>query len=276
VNCYAERAAIRQVHKAYAGFVRSTSHGPRWTGRVELVPKALDFPLRLKKPSRIFVNSMSDLFHEALDDEDIDAVFLVMAKAERHTFQILTKRPARMRRYMRRPFRFFNPSGCGCYCHDDGDTNIEGGCVRCEREHLWPLPNVWAGTSVENRATLSRIDDLRETPAAIRFVSFEPLLEDLGQVDLRGIHHAILGGESGPGARPCNVEWIRSLLRQCRAAGVAPFVKQLGRNPRCDEDERTGSEVVSGAIVPVRMLKDRKGGDMAEWPEDLRVREQPA
>ena len=127
----------------------------------------------------------------------------------------------------------------------------------------WPPNNVWLGVSCENRKHgLARLDHLRRTPAVVRFVSFEPLLEDLGEIDLSGIHWAIVGGESGPGARPCGFAWIRSIRDQCRAAGVPVFIKQLGAQPRTDADE----------IVP---RLDRKGGDMAEWPDDLQIREFP-
>jgi protein gp37 len=234
-HCYAELQAIRQVNGGYRGLVKSTARGPRWTGEVRLVEHLLDAPLRWKRPRRIFVNSMSDLFHEAVPDEWVDRIFDVMLRTE-HTYQILTKRPHRMRDYVR---RFLSSA-------------------------LLPsvLEQVWLGTSVENRAALSRLDRLRETPAPVRFVSFEPLLEDLGDVDLRGVTWAVIGGESGPAARPCAVSWLRSLLAQCQAAGAAVFVKQLGAHPTNDR----------AAMV----LRDRKGGDVTEWPEDLRVREMPS
>lgn len=133
--------------------------------------------------------------------------------------------------------------------------------------------NVWAGTTVGARASLWRIDALRETPAAIRFLSVEPLLEDLGQIDLTGIHWVIVGGESGPGARPMDVAWVRSIIRQCAASGVACFVKQLGVNPI--HDVYVGDDEMDWAInVPVP-VSDRKGGDWDEWPKDLRIRQFP-
>lgn len=122
------------------------------------------------------------------------------------------------------------------------------------------IPNVWLGVSVEDQARKGRIDILRQIPAAVRFLSLEPLLEDLGELDLSGIHWVIIGGESGPKARPNRLEWDRSLIAQCRGAGVSCFEKQLGARP---EEER-----------PLR-LRDPKGGDPAEWPADLRVREFP-
>jgi protein gp37 len=151
----------------------------------------------------------------------------------------------------------------------------------------WPS-HVWLGTSVENREQKARIEALREVPAAVRFLSIEPLLEDLGTLDLAGIHWVIVGGESGPGARACDVAWIRDLVRQGRGAGAAVFVKQLGALPRVEgprafteaEEQQarrrkryiTGSGSIEGGYL---RLRDRKGGDMAEWPEDLRVRELP-
>lgn len=133
----------------------------------------------------------------------------------------------------------------------------------------YPRANVWLGTSVENRAAAQRILHLCAVPAAIRFVSFEPLLEDMGDVQdmlAQGIDWAIIGGESGPGARPFETGWARGLIRQCREIGAAPFVKQLGSTPYANDWE--------GCAVPMR-LKDHKGGDPSEWPEDIRVRDFP-
>jgi protein gp37 len=132
----------------------------------------------------------------------------------------------------------------------------------------WDCPrNVWLGASVENRAEVGRIDVLRRVPAAVRFLSVEPLLEDLGRLDLSGIDWCIVGGESGRGARPMNVEWVRSLVRQCQSAGVKVFVKQMGSNPQFQTADMHGPQLLT--------LRDRKGGDAEEWPEDLRVREFP-
>ena len=134
-------------------------------------------------------------------------------------------------------------------------------------------PNVWLGASVENRAEVGRIDVLRRVTAAVRFLSVEPLLEDLGRLDLSGIDWCIVGGESGGGARPMNVEWARSLVRQCRAAGVKVFVKQLGANPTQLD---VGGTFDRAFVRTTQLrLRDRKGGDMDEFPADLRVREFP-
>ncbi len=236
LNCYAARAALRRPESCLA-IMRAA--GPRWTGKVGLVESRLEHPLHWRKPQRIFVNSMSDLFHEKIPSVDIAKIFSVMANCRQHTFQILTKRDDRMIRLMPSIWSLFDA----------------------------PLANVWLGVSVENRANLHRIATLRATPAAVRFLSLEPLLEDLGTLELSGIDQVIIGGESGPGARPCDINWIRNIIAQCRNAGVAVFVKQLGAKAY---PGRLGT-----GRMPCLGLKDRKGGDMSEWPEDLRIREFP-
>jgi protein gp37 len=231
VNCY----AMKQAHRF------STKKGP--AGYFGLT----------KQPAKVFVNSMSDLFHEDVPDDFILSVFAVMFMARRHTFQILTKRSERMRAYL-----------TDLYTRPRLTDRLRAAGFTLD---AWPLPNVWQGVSVENRDHLKRIDDLKDTPAAVHFVSFEPLLEDLGAVLLDGIEWAILGGESGPRARECSLESIRSLVRQCRDQNVAPFVKQLGARPTWGGKPLGYYEGYN--------LKHKKGGDMAEWPEDLRVREFP-
>lgn len=152
----------------------------------------------------------------------------------------------------------------------------------------WPIPNLWIGVSVEDQERLSRVDVLKDTPAAVRFVSFEPLLEDLGGLVLDGIDWAIVGGESGPDARPCDTAWARSIVRQCRQQGVACFTKQLGSAPvcQCSQCGRTIGRVMGGfvdacgpthtaLIAELMKVRDRKGGDPSEWAEELRVREFP-
>ncbi len=257
LNCYAARMAARGLpgHKSPTTgepFAIMRPSGPRWTGKVELIPHMLDVPFNRRKPTTWFVNSMSDLFHESLPCRDIDKVFAVMSQSPQHIFQILTKRPEVMREYM---VAERTPDGID-------EAGVSFGWCHANIESRFPVPNVWLGTSVGVRSTLHRIDQLRETPAAVRFLSLEPLLEDLGTLDLRGIHWVIVGGESGPGARPCDVAWIRSIVAQCAAAGVACFVKQLGAYAHHDDG------------FPLH-LKDRKGGDPAEWPVDLRVRQMP-
>jgi protein gp37 len=320
-NCYAERQAARfsKPGLSMGGLAVQTPAGPRWTGDVELIPSALDWPLRKRKTLRIFVNSMSDLFHEKLSNEAIAAVFGVMAASPQHTFQILTKRPERMRRWFQAmvalPGMVPDAEVSGCILallrvwapRTQPKAIMEAGRnVGPGHAPRWPLPNVWLGTSVENQATADeRIPHLLATPAAKRFVSYEPAL---GPVDFRkwingyALRNAgvtiytsshekpapgpfgewtrldwiIVGGESGPGARPFDVAWARSTVEQCRAAGVPVFVKQLGAKPFSDEDRISHR----GAQHPKslgfhRFLNDRKGGDWIEWPEDLRVREFP-
>jgi protein gp37 len=185
----------------------------RWNGKVVLVPEALEDPFRWRAPQMVFVNSMSDLFHETLPVEDIRKVMEVMAKANHHTYQVLTKRADRLCELLSGPLREFAE-----------------------------LPNVWWGTSVENiRHGLPRIDYLRRTPAAVRFLSIEPLLEDLGHIDLSGIHWVIVGGESGARARPMDGAWVRSIRDQCVEAGAKFFFKQWGgRNKKAAGRELEG------------------------------------
>lgn len=163
--------------------------------RLTLQPHALELPLRWKKPQRIFVNSMSDLFHEDVPLEYIRQVFDVMRRAHWHQFQVLTKRADRL-------------------------AALAPGLS-------W-APNIWMGVSIENAAYTHRIDDLRSTGAAVKFLSIEPLLGSVGPMNLYGIDWVIVGGESGPGARPMTRQWVIEIRRQCRAAGVAFFFKQWG------------------------------------------------
>lgn len=280
-NCYAERTAARQAHSGYAGLVRIGEGSPRWTGEVRLVPSKLAEPLSWKG-GRTFVNSMSDLWHEKLTDEEIAQVFASMALAPDVTFQVLTKRALRMRDLLVGSFRRFGSSPF----YDAEIVAADKLRARFPRRRLtsiavsnpgiMPLPNVWLGVSVENQAAADeRIPLLLETPAAVRFLSVEPLLSP---VDLRShigpfddaagfIDWVIVGGESGPGARPCDVAWIRSVVEQCKAAGVPCFVKQLGAAPTLD-----GMRLKD---VTIMRIVDRKGGDPDEWPRDLRVREFP-
>lgn len=196
-HCYAERMAHRYSGAGlpYEGLTRSTPSGPRWRGIVRTVEDAVDLPLHWRKPRRIFVNSMSDLFHEDIDLAFLRRVFDVMRQASWHTFQILTKRAARLR------------------------------IVAHELE--WPQ-NVWMGVSVESADYVDRIDDLRAVPAAVRFLSLEPLLGPLPALNLEGIHWVIVGGESGPSARPMAPEWVRDIRDQCERKQVAFFFKQWG------------------------------------------------
>jgi protein gp37 len=167
---------------------------------LRLVPEKLAEPLRWGTPKTVFVNSMSDLFQDGVPDDYVEQVVRVMRMANWHTYQVLTKRADRMRQMLQ------GPLSCAA-----GDAHI------------------WWGVSVEDRRYgLPRVESLRRTPAAVRFLSIEPLLEDLGELDLDGIHWAIVGGESGAGARPMRKEWVERIVRQCRAAHVPFFFKQWG------------------------------------------------
>lgn len=304
---------------------------------VQLHPDRLAQPLRWTKPRRVFVNSLSDLFHEDVSNEYIVAVFGVMAVRPDHTFQILTKRPQRMREW----FQWLNErGGLGRFIRSirvDGDRTIPnffnsvmrtavyrgqthraigdpwGSVFNAASFHMVdsPLKNIWLGVSVEDQKTADeRIPILLQTPTAVRFVSYEPAL---GPVDLKTylqlptafdemmeprqawnvlLNWVIAGGESGPGARPCDVAHLRSIVEQCKGSGVPVFVKQLGANVvdrndagfEGDTDESWPMDTrfeqeyaernYQGTLGRVR-LKDHKGGDPAEWPADLRVREWP-
>jgi protein gp37 len=191
-HCYAETFAER--------FRGVPGHPYEQGFDLRLVPGKLEEPLRWSKSRMIFVNSMSDLFHEDVPDDYVLAVAGVMQTANWHTYQVLTKRADRLQQALR--------------------TTLHAHST---------LPHIWWGVSVEDRAHgLPRIDQLREAPAAVRFLSIEPLLEDLGDVNLSGIHWVIVGGESGHGARPMQREWVESLRDQCAAAGVPFFFKQWG------------------------------------------------
>ncbi len=302
-NCYAMKQAHRFSGdgKPFEGLTRLGKHGPTWTGDVRFAPKMLDAPMHWRKPQKVFVNSMSDLFHEGFSNEQIAAAFGVMAACPQHTFQILTKRSARLPEWFAWLSRYAEAN----------NTSEVGVCLHYAQklcahpklrdtqpilEQPWPLPSVWLGVSVENQKYAEeRVPHLVATPAAVRFVSAEPLLGPVdlnhaawcegrpllplnmqarqvtpagaatwkeGFTPLRALDWAIVGGESGPGARPFDIAWARSIRDQCAAAGVACFIKQLGAHP-IEEGRRL-------------KLQDRHGGDMGEWPEDLRVREFPA
>ena len=199
-NCYAMEMARRLdamgVPK-YGGLTRRSGKRTIWNGIVREDREALSIPLRWRKPRKIFVNSMSDLFHERVSDRFIEDVWRVMHDTPHHNYQILTKRPERMATFVA--------------------SNI--GKV---------LPNVWLGTSVESADVAHRIDELRQAPATIRFISFEPLIGPVGTVDLSGIHWAIVGGESGRSARPIKEEWVDDIYDQCLRSDSAFFFKQWG------------------------------------------------
>jgi protein gp37 len=357
---YDKHTPAKTVHLAVRNNGRAV-----FTGEVRTLPHKLSEPLKWKKPRRVFVNSMSDLFHKDVPFEFIDQVFGVMAITPEHTYQILTKRPERMAEYMQ---SLMTPEGhmraIQARDKNNFDQQLHGAILRLRMGT--PLPNVWLGTSVENQATADeRIPHLLRVPAAVRFLSMEPLL---GPVDLRRVRFAptqtvdaftgrwswneayphtdggfadlsgkkenasirwvIVGGESGPNSRSCNIDGIRSIIKQCHAAGVPCFVKQLGAKPFDTKSEafceftnfqtwvnkasswlggvsgggmrykRPEKVVCVDAVgrvcnigadfmrardegkFPVTAhfpmnLRDLKGGDMSEWPEDMRVRHMP-
>lgn len=300
-NCYAMKLAHRGLAPSHRGLTVMNSKGPHWTGEVRFVPAALVKPLRWRKPRRIFVNSLSDTFHESNSFEHIAALFGVMAATPQHTYQLLTKRPQRMREW----FDWVQHHELGCpisnignaaafalaALSDDGSSFPES--IAEVSRMAWPLPNVWLGVSAENQPTADeRIPLLLQTPAAVRFVSAEPLLgpvsfsglpANVGNTDpetnisdwfnaLTGhginpegwtdnlfptIDWVIVGGESGPGARACDMSWIRSIVEQCAEAGTAVFCKQMGSSWARN----------AGA--------DAKGGDVQFWPEGAWPREFP-
>ena len=239
-HCYAMREAHRHSGpgKPYDGLTRMTPTGPKWTGDVKLAEHKLEEPLRWQKPRMIFVNSMSDLFHEKVPDSFIDRVFAVMALTPRHTYQILTKRPERMRAYCANDATLGHFSsllvrmGMNVTLHnsDDGLPGVK-------------LPNVWLGVSVEDQKTWDeRIPHLLKTPAAVRWVSAEPLLDAIVPVVL-AIDWLVVGGESGPGYRPIHESWVRYLRDECTAARVPFWFKQWGgRTPKAGGCELDGRE----------------------------------
>ena len=287
-NCWSERFLARfggiAGHK-FEGLSRFTSNGPRWSGEVRFAEAALEDPIRWRAPRKIFVCSTSDLFHEKVPDEWIDRIFAVMALCPQHEFQCLTKRPKRMRAYLSNPDtpgrvakaadrlsvakeiaigRDFSVSGTQVRNIARGDQWASPG------EMPWPLPQIWVGVSIENQETADeRIPLLLQTPAAVRWISYEPAL---GEINIRSwLHPAsdtniswlVCGGESGPGARPCDRRWIYNVMDQCKTVSIPIFIKQLGAKSHIDG---TGNFL---------KIKDPKGGNMREWPADLRVRQWP-
>jgi protein gp37 len=306
-RCYAKTLHDKR-HKAHRDGNKVPAQYAHPFEKLQLMPDRLHDPLSWRKPQRVFVNSVSDLFHEDVPFEFLDRVFTTMALAKRHTFQVLTKRPERMQEYfatyrasavlpsLRTRFKDLPP--------DDEFPN--GGTL------IAPLPNVHLGVSVENQAAADeRIPFLLKTPAAVRFLSCEPLL---GPVDIRrflccpwckterpkgtagetwhvvggvpmpcpldsrgsavdNLHWVIVGGESGPNSRPFELDWARAIQNQCDAAGVPWFFKQAGSNPR-DWTRGDAPNQEPPELITLR-LKDRKGGDLSELPAALRVRDFP-
>lgn len=311
-HCYAE--TLNRNGRGKLGTKRNYTRVERDGVELFLDEKTLVEPLRWRKPRRVFVCSMTDLFGEWVPVGWIDRIYAVMMLAPRHTFQILTKRPMFMRQYVAEPGRLSEIAATASVeSFDEMTVSTRSGRLLPNTELVdsededdplvrvdvpkWPLRNVWNGVSIESQEQVPRIEDLAETPSALRFISAEPLLGplDFSKAFLRrsGIYPiswVIVGGESGPGARPCDVAWVRSIVQQCREACVSVFVKQFGRwvsgawNGFGGVDRYLlddGRVFVPGArsSIPTNAvafhLFDPKGGDPYHWPEDLRVREFP-
>jgi protein gp37 len=230
-HCYAE---------AFAERFREVKGHPYEQGfDLRLVPEKLGEPLRWRTPKMIFVNSMSDLFQEGVSDEYIEAVSKVMVKADWHTYQVLTKRSERMKHLL--------------------STKLRTAAM---------APNIWWGVSVEDQKYgVPRISDLQSTPAAVRFLSIEPLLEELGRLSLSGIHWAIVGGESGAGARPMKREWVLSVRDQCARASIPFFFKQWG-----GPHKKRAGRILNGRTYdefPTRICSSRPHDDRIRWATEI-------
>lgn len=259
-NCYALTLAKRL--KGMGSPKYQTDGDPRTSGPgfgVAMHGDALSIPLRWRKPTMVFVNSMSDLFHARVPREFVAKVFATMGVTQRHTYQILTKRPERMARVLGE-YRWWTEvvvQALDLREHERFPTQTQpAGCA---------LLNVWLGTSIESDDYIRRADHLRATPAAVRFVSAEPLLGPLPSLDLTGIDWLIIGGESGKGARPLELSWVRDLIGRARDAGTAVFVKQLGTV--------WARDTWVGGVPAAR--SDAKGGRLELWPRDVQIREYP-
>lgn len=319
-NCYAQSQAARIIRCSagagrathYEGTVQPSKAGPVWTGKVALAPDSImTQPLRWRKGRRIFVNSMGDLFHEAVPDEWIDRAFAIMALAPQHTYQVLTKRSTRMREYLADASRLHRVVDAAFEFDLDillcGPWGSPPDDIKGRRVDLgaWPLANVWAGVTAEDQARADeRIPDLLATPAALRFVSVEPML---GPVDLRNVSPTdrdeldalsgfdydqsiagprldwvIAGGESGPGARPMHPDWVRWLRGQCAAAAVPFFFKQWGEYREVEtpaeliaDDSERADELFNRAVNPSFIQHDGthiRSRDDLPWNEDNAAR----
>ena len=309
-NCYAARLMLRGLHDTHRGMsVRRPDGTVRFTGEIRLRPDVLDQPLRWRKPRRIFVNSLSDLFHPDVPDGYIARVWWTMAHASQHTFQVLTKRPQRMAEWVSRwndlsgeDFgRFVGARGPAATreAHPSGRGQLFAAMLESmgeppegftyptfdwmEGPMRWgtaPLPNVWLGTSIESDRYTFRADHLRRTPAAVRFISAEPLLGPLPSLDLTGIDWLIVGGESGPGARPMHPDWVRDLRDRCTDWPPCPGRddgEHWSSTCNCAKPDETAFffKQAGSALGREWGCADPKGGDMDRWPVDLRLQELP-
>ncbi len=301
-NCYAEGVAARFSGPGlpYEGLARRTSSGePRWTGEVRVVDSHLHDPIRWKRPRKIFVNSMSDLFHEKVATADIDHILTVMLLTPRHTFQVLTKRPERMQQYLSDPMLYGRVLAIANKLRAMWPALQ---LVGISDPSTMPAPWIWWGVSVENQAAADeRIPLLLQTPAAVRFLSCEPLLghvdvsrwlryilqtndgrwlhntdagvESVGGIWRHPLDWVIAGGESGANARPCHPAWLQSLRDQCAAASkpVAFFLKQWGewKDSSDEEPVKSGSEdrimLASGEVIGAGF--GQHGSVAEDWKE---------
>ena len=293
-NCYAMKLAGTRLqhHPSRAGLTRESKAGPVWTGDVRFNEGWFTQPLQWKKPRRIFVCAHGDLFHESVPNEWIDKVFAVMALTPHHTYQVLTKRPDRLRKYISDPPTVRRVYELACDLAIWGKLRVvliapgsdETKAPAGPRVFLdqWPLPNLWLGTSVEDQARADeRIPLLVDTPAAVRWISAEPLL---GSVDLKRwlvcascadevgaykneprplttfdvgycgnsrLNWVVVGGESGIGSRPMNPDWVRNIRNDCAAAGVAFFLKQWGDWIAAAPDQTGYNEVLGSPVATI-------------------------
>jgi protein gp37 len=324
--CYSASNTRRFWPKAAGAFPGYTAQALK-LGEFVIDPTKLQEVIRRRKPTRYFWCDMTDMFHPSVPFELVDQCFAAMALTPHHTHMILTKRPERMAEYFTDLDRRRRECDCDEVEHEEfliqnlfdnnraGDSDDKDPIYHQSLKWLdtynsrnlgWPLPNVWLGTSVEDQKRADeRIPHLLKCPAAVRFLSCEPLLGPVDLCEVRlpdamavgevwepkinaierydedryyqagdlAINWVICGGESGHGARPCNAEWIRSIVKQCKAADVACFVKQLGANSYVEPyDQKPGGNMPPRFYLD---LNDPKGGDMSEFPRDLCIREMP-
>lgn len=261
-RCYAATAAKSPRLQQFSQYQAVSE----WDGTVQFVESQLIKPLHWKKPKKIFVCSMADLFHANVPFEWIDQVMAVVVLCSQHTFQVLTKRPERALEYFSQAKLWVNwYEAAKNHLWGAVGENF-GGLINLQQyfiEQPFPLRNLWLGTSTENQAMANkRIPILLQIPAAIRFLSCEPLLEE---IDLKLFNYSpswvIVGGESGPGSRPCHIEWIESIVQQRQQSNTPVFVKQLGANAYYHQQRFK--------------TRDSKGGDIEEFPQQLQIREFP-
>lgn len=295
-NCWAVRDSWRLAHNphrkvsdAYFGTVDKTDAGKLvWSGIVRELPERLNWPLKWRGHKRVFVCSQADLFHRKVSNQFIAAAFGVMAACPQHTFQVLTKHPARMREWFE--WAASQQNGAAETCAWEARYQIGSGGHASEPAE-WPLENVWLGTTVEDQKRADeRIPELLRAPAAVRWLSVEPMLEAINlkpwltpcgpgivSPDPHGrdaaIDWVVCGGESAQtrtATREFNLEWARQLSAQCEAAGVAFFMKQLGTNP-------VGTHRIDMQLPPLPIGKTSryKWHEPEHWPQDLRVQEFP-